>query len=85
MCIRDSHEVIFGFPYQTVRLIHNSIDRRAFGTGTAFALSQLATCDNGFYSYDAVSYNHLDVYKRQGYTLGTKFHLLKYNHPAVLF
>ncbi len=46
------HEVIFGFPYQTVRLIHNSIDRRAFGTGTAFALSQLATCDNGFYSYD---------------------------------
>lgn len=46
------HEVIFGFPYQTVRLIHNSIERKAFGTGAAFALSQLATCANGFYTFD---------------------------------
>ncbi|MDO8249536.1 MAG: dihydrodipicolinate reductase C-terminal domain-containing protein [Rhodoferax sp.] len=46
------HEVIFGFPFQTVRLIHNSIKREAFGTGAAFALSQLATCANGFYTFD---------------------------------
>lgn len=46
------HEVIFGFPYQTVRLIHNSIERRAFGTGAAFALAELARCDNGFYTFD---------------------------------
>lgn len=46
------HEVIFGFPYQTVRLIHNSIERRAFGTGTAFALNELARCENGFYTFD---------------------------------
>ncbi len=46
------HEVIFGFPYQTVRLIHNSIERRAFGTGAAFALAELAHCDNGFYTFD---------------------------------
>ncbi|MDD5028160.1 MAG: dihydrodipicolinate reductase C-terminal domain-containing protein [Rhodoferax sp.] len=46
------HEVIFGFPYQTVRLIHESIERRAFGTGAAFALKQLESCDNGFYTYD---------------------------------
>lgn len=46
------HEVIFGFPYQTVRLIHNSIERKAFGTGAAFALSELATCVNGFYTFD---------------------------------
>lgn len=46
------HEVIFGFPHQTVRLIHNSIERKAFGTGAAFALSQLATCDKGFYTFD---------------------------------
>jgi len=46
------HEVIFGFPYQTVRLVHDSIERRAFGTGAAFALKQLAQCDNGFYTYD---------------------------------
>lgn len=46
------HEVIFGFPYQTVRLIHNSIERRAFGTGAAFALAELQQCDNGFYTFD---------------------------------
>ncbi|OIP15566.1 MAG: dihydrodipicolinate reductase [Comamonadaceae bacterium CG2_30_59_20] len=46
------HEVIFGFPYQTVRLIHNSIERRAFGTGAAFALAELAHCENGFYTFD---------------------------------
>ncbi len=46
------HEVIFGFPHQTVRLIHNSIERRAFGTGAAFALAQLAKCGNGFYTFD---------------------------------
>ncbi len=46
------HEVIFGFPYQTVRLIHNSIERKAFGTGAAFALGQLAQCDPGFYTFD---------------------------------
>lgn len=46
------HEVIFGFPHQTVRLVHESIDRRAFGTGAAFALDQLAHCDNGLYSFD---------------------------------
>lgn len=46
------HEIIFGFPHQTVRLIHDSIRREAFGTGTAFALSQLAVCDIGFYTFD---------------------------------
>ena len=46
------HEVIFGFPYQTVRLVHNSIERRAFGTGAAFAITQLATCAPGFYTFD---------------------------------
>lgn len=46
------HEVIFGFPHQTVRLIHNSIERRAFGTGAVFGLKQLSDCQNGFYSFD---------------------------------
>lgn len=46
------HEVIFGFPYQTVRLIHDSIRREAFGTGAAFALQELSTCENGFYTFD---------------------------------
>lgn len=50
--IVGEHEVIFGFPHQTVRLIHSSIRREAFGTGAAFALSQLAACDIGFYTFE---------------------------------
>lgn len=46
------HEVIFGFPYQTVRLTHDSIKREAFGTGAAFALSELALCTPGFYTFE---------------------------------
>lgn len=46
------HEVIFGFPHQTVRLTHDSIRREAFGTGAAFALTQLAGLDHGFYTFD---------------------------------
>jgi 4-hydroxy-tetrahydrodipicolinate reductase len=46
------HEVIFGFPYQTVRLIHDSIKREAFGTGAIFALLQLRKCQPGFYTFD---------------------------------
>lgn len=46
------HEVIFGFPFQTVRLTHDSIKREAFGTGAAFALCELALCENGFYTFE---------------------------------
>lgn len=46
------HEVIFGFPHQTVRLTHESIRREAFGTGAAFVLEQLASCDKGFYTFE---------------------------------
>jgi 4-hydroxy-tetrahydrodipicolinate reductase len=46
------HEVIFGFPHQTVRLIHNAIRREAFGTGAAFALEELLNQPVGFYTFD---------------------------------
>jgi 4-hydroxy-tetrahydrodipicolinate reductase len=46
------HEVIFGFPFQTVRLIHDSIKREAFGTGAAFALNELQSHSNGFYTFE---------------------------------
>jgi len=48
------HEVIFGFPFQTVRLTHDSIKREAFGTGAAFALSELAQCKKGFYTFEDI-------------------------------
>ena len=55
------HEVIFGFPYQTVRLTHDSIKREAFGTGAAFALGELALCSNGFYTFEDLLMKKLRV------------------------
>lgn len=46
------HEVIFGFPYQTVRLIHESIQREAFGDGALFAAKSLLDRKKGFYSME---------------------------------
>lgn len=51
------HEVIFGFPHQTVRLSHSSIRREAFGTGAAFALTHLIKCKPGFYTYEELLMN----------------------------
>lgn len=48
------HEVIFGFPNQTVRLTHESIRREAFGTGAVFALKELNTLPTGFYTFEAL-------------------------------
>lgn len=50
--IVGQHEVIFGFPHQTVRLTHDSIRREAFGTGAAFALLELVQCPPGYYNFD---------------------------------
>lgn len=35
------HEIIFGFPFQTVRLRHESISREAFGNGAIFGAVEL--------------------------------------------
>lgn len=46
------HEIVFGFPYQTVRLVHDSISREAFGTGTLYALRQLHNRPAGLYNFE---------------------------------
>lgn len=46
------HEVLFGFPYQTVRLRHESISREAFGNGAVFAIHELLKREHGFYSME---------------------------------
>lgn len=46
------HEIIFGFPHQTVRLIHESIQREAFGNGALFAAMSLMGKKKGFYSME---------------------------------
>jgi 4-hydroxy-tetrahydrodipicolinate reductase len=46
------HEILFGFPYQTVRLKHESIMREAFGNGILFAADNIQNFKNGFYSME---------------------------------
>jgi|FLOH01.1.fsa_nt_gi 4-hydroxy-tetrahydrodipicolinate reductase len=46
------HEVLFGFPFQTVRLKHESISREAFGAGAKFALTELVKREFGFYNME---------------------------------
>jgi len=60
------HEVIFGFPHQTVRLTHESIRREAFGTGAAFAITQLNDCPNGFYTFDDLLLQIMETKAPQG-------------------
>jgi len=46
------HELIFGFPHQTIRLIHDSISRAAFGQGALYAIKRLHGRPNGFYTME---------------------------------
>jgi Dihydrodipicolinate reductase len=50
--IVGKHEVIFGLPNQTIRLIHESINRAAFGRGAIFAAKWLRDKDSGLYSME---------------------------------
>lgn len=46
------HEILFGFPYQTVRLLHESISREAFGNGALFATLAIVNKEKGLYSME---------------------------------
>ncbi len=48
------HEIVFGFPSQTLRLVHDSISRNAFGQGVLFALRALAGRSPGFYTMEGL-------------------------------
>jgi 4-hydroxy-tetrahydrodipicolinate reductase len=48
------HEIIFGFPYQTVRLVHESIAREAFGMGALFAAKNIVGKKNGLYHMEDI-------------------------------
>lgn len=50
--IVGKHELIFGFPYQTVRLIHESISREAFGNGAIFVARNLSVLPSGLYNFE---------------------------------
>lgn len=48
------HEVIFGLPNQTIRLVHESINRAAFGQGAIFAAKWLVDAPIGLYSMENI-------------------------------
>lgn len=50
--IIGNHEVLFGFPFQTVRLRHESITREAFGNGAIFAAKMLHEKPVGLYGME---------------------------------
>ena len=52
--IVGKHELIFGFPYQTVRLIHESISREAFGNGVIFVAKNLTDLPIGLYNFEDI-------------------------------
>lgn len=52
--IVGKHEIIFGFPYQTVRLIHESISREAFGNGVLFVAENLRDKKPGMYNFEDI-------------------------------
>lgn len=52
--IVGKHEVIFGFPYQTVRLVHESISREAFGNGALFVAKNIKDKPKGLYNFEDI-------------------------------
>ncbi len=52
--IIGKHEVVFGFPNQTVRLVHESINRKAFGQGAIFAAKWLISKTQGLFSMENI-------------------------------
>ncbi len=46
------HEILFGFPYQTVRLKHEAISREAFGNGILFALNHIPDKKSGIFTME---------------------------------
>lgn len=52
--IVGKHEIVFGLPNQTIRLIHESINRAAFGQGAIFAALWLVDKEPGLYSMEQI-------------------------------
>lgn len=52
--IIGNHEIIFGLPNQNIRLVHESINRAAFGQGAIFASNWLVNQSPGLYSMESI-------------------------------
>jgi 4-hydroxy-tetrahydrodipicolinate reductase len=52
--IVGKHEVIFGFPNQTIRITHESINRAAFARGAIYAAKWIAQKRKGLYTMEQI-------------------------------
>ncbi len=59
--IVGKHEVIFGFPYQTVRLVHESISREAFGNGVIFVAENMLNKQKGLLNFEDILLPYFDT------------------------
>lgn len=50
--IVGKHEVVFGLPNQTIRIVHESLNRAAFGQGAIYAAKWIASKDKGMYTME---------------------------------
>lgn len=60
------HEVLFGFPAQTVRLRHEAISREAFGNGAMFAARHLIDRPAGLYRMEDLLLPYFAAQDRAG-------------------
>jgi 4-hydroxy-tetrahydrodipicolinate reductase len=52
--IVGKHEVLFGLPNQTIRLVHETNNRAAFGQGIIFGAKYLVDKDQGLFTMDQI-------------------------------
>lgn len=50
--IIGKHEVVFGLPHQTIRIVHESLDRAAFGEGAMYAAKWLMGKKKGLHTME---------------------------------
>lgn len=65
--IVGKHEVVFGLPNQTIRIVHESLNRAAFGQGAVYAAKWLMGKNKGVYTMEEAvmltAARNLDVFE----------------------
>jgi len=59
------HEILFGFPYQTIRLKHESISREAFGNGVLFAIRHMPEVETGLFTMEDLMIPYFQINKHE--------------------
>ncbi|RPJ63913.1 MAG: dihydrodipicolinate reductase [Dehalococcoidia bacterium] len=63
--IVSRHEIMMGFPYQTLRLVHESVSREAFGNGALFAAEHLVDKKKGLYTMEDILQPYFNLPKQK--------------------